>query len=156
MEDSMTPVEALKRLLMQFTAMSHRRLEVILPILLDNDIDDPEILLLIESEKFLRELRGKNGSDISLGNCLLLWHGIQEHQRMNNASAVHTPKSFSSSSSVSCSPPPPNLRPSDLTLLSHPVPRAKRPKLELGDKDDSASSTISVSSQELDHPGGHH
>ncbi|CAG8532879.1 14634_t:CDS:2, partial [Racocetra fulgida] len=65
-EDSsmITPVDALKRLLMQFTAMSPMRLESILPVLLDNDIDDPDILLLIENEQFLRDLRGKNGSEI--------------------------------------------------------------------------------------------
>ncbi|CAG8599049.1 21822_t:CDS:2 [Rhizophagus irregularis] len=96
MEDAMTPVEALKRLLMQFTAMSHRRLELILPVLLDNDIDDPEILLLIENEQFLRDLRGKNGSSLSIGNILTLWRGIQEHRNGANidliSSQLNTPK----------------------------------------------------------------
>ncbi|CAG8458588.1 1652_t:CDS:2 [Diversispora eburnea] len=59
-ESSMiSPVDGLKRLLMQFTAMSPIRLESILPVLLDNDIDDPEILLFIQSEQFLRDLRVK-------------------------------------------------------------------------------------------------
>ncbi|CAG8482636.1 1817_t:CDS:2 [Ambispora gerdemannii] len=132
-----TPLESLKKLLMQFPAMSPARLNTILPVLLDNDIDDPEILLLIENEKFLRDLRGKNGSEISLGNCLLLWHGIQEYQRHNASNTtVHTPKSYSSASSA-YSPPPLNIRSDHLMSL----PRSKRQKLELGDKDDGASST---------------
>ncbi|CAG8677717.1 3165_t:CDS:2, partial [Ambispora leptoticha] len=130
----MTPLESLKRLLMQFPAMSTTRLNTILPVLLDNDIDDPEILLLIENEKFLRDLRGKNGSEISLGNCLLLWHGIQEYQRQNASNTtVHTPKSYSSASSASYSPPPLNIRP-DLV-----IPRSKRPKLEVANNTTSNS-----------------
>ncbi|CAH1765170.1 3414_t:CDS:2 [Entrophospora sp. SA101] len=77
MEES--AVEGLKRLLMKFTAMTPTRLQSILSILLDNDIDDADILLLIDNEQFLHTLRGKNGSEISRGNCLLLWHGIQEY-----------------------------------------------------------------------------
>ncbi|CAG8489911.1 17652_t:CDS:2 [Acaulospora morrowiae] len=130
MEESsaISPVDGLKRLLMQFTAMSPVRLESILPVLLDNDIDDPDILLLIENEQFLRDLRGKNGSEISRGNCLLLWHGIQEHR---NASTVHTPKSFSSCSSTSSYSPPPSSRNSSDLVSSLTPQKAKRPKLDV-------------------------
>ncbi|CAG8601055.1 5028_t:CDS:2, partial [Funneliformis caledonium] len=107
MDESVTPVEALKRLLMQFTAMSHRRLELILPVLLDNDIDDPDILLLIENEQFLRDLRGKNGSSLSIGNILTLWHGIQEHR--NGA---------------------------DLISSQLAAPKAKRPRLDFLERED--------------------
>ncbi|CAJ0848202.1 16082_t:CDS:2, partial [Entrophospora sp. SA101] len=76
-------IEELKGLLMKFTAMTHIRLQSILPILIDNDIDDPDILLLIDNEQFLHDIRGKNGSEISRGNSLLLWHGIQELRKKN-------------------------------------------------------------------------
>lgn len=143
----MSPVDGLKRLLMQFTAMSPMRLESILPVLLDNDIDDPEILLLIENEQFLRDLRGKNGSEISRGNCLLLWHGIQEHR---NSATVHTPKSISScsSSTSSYSPPPPSSRSrmeaslssssssSPASSSSVNPPKSKRQKLDLTEREE--------------------
>ncbi|CAI2168115.1 5131_t:CDS:2 [Funneliformis geosporum] len=125
MDDSVTPVEALKRLLMQFTAMSHRRLELILPVLLDNDIDDPEILLLIENEQFLRDLRGKNGSSLSIGNILTLWHGIQEHRNGANA---------------------------DLISSQLAAPKAKRPRLDLLERDDHRN----VSSSGHDSRSHHH
>ncbi|CAG8741108.1 16772_t:CDS:2 [Gigaspora margarita] len=136
-EDSsmITPVDALKRLLMQFTAMSPMRLESILPVLLDNDIDDPDILLLIENEQFLRDLRGKNGSEISRGNCLLLWHGIQEHR--NNCSTVHTPKSFSSCASSSYSPPPSRAS-ADQIVTPLTQPKSKKPKLDLIERENNA------------------
>ncbi|CAJ0830245.1 7039_t:CDS:2 [Entrophospora sp. SA101] len=78
-------IEELKGLLMKFTAMTHIRLQSILPILIDNDIDDPDILLLIDNEQFLHDIRGKNGSEISRGNSLLLWHGIQELRKKSNS-----------------------------------------------------------------------
>jgi hypothetical protein len=149
MEDSITPVEALKKLLMQFTAMSHRRLELILPVLLDNDIDDPDILLLIENEQFLRDLRGKNGSSLSIGNILTLWRGIQEHR---NGSTIHTPKStFSCSSSISSySPPPSSSRDYISTQLN--APKAKRQRLDLLEREDHRN----VSSSGHDSRSHHH
>ncbi|CAB4379004.1 unnamed protein product [Rhizophagus irregularis] len=155
MEDAMTPVEALKRLLMQFTAMSHRRLELILPVLLDNDIDDPEILLLIENEQFLRDLRGKNGSSLSIGNILTLWRGIQEHR---NGSIANTPKSFSCSSSISSySPPPPSSR-ANIDLISSQLntPKAKRPRLDPLEREDHRNISSSGHDSRSHHHHNHH
>nr|CAG8463575.1 6916_t:CDS:2 [Entrophospora candida] len=123
-------IEELKGLLMKFTAMTHIRLQSILPILIDNDIDDPDILLLIDNEQFLHDIRGKNGSEISRGNSLLLWHGIQELRKKSNSnisSAFHTPRSFLSSSSsttsssLSSSPysTPPSSSSSRSVLVNH-------------------------------------
>jgi len=161
MEDSITPVEALKRLLMQFTAMSHRRLELILPVLLDNDIDDPDILLLIKNEQFLRDLRGKNGSSLSIGNILTLWHGIQEHR---NGSTVHTPKSFSSCSSStssyspsSYSPPPPSSRASaDLISSQLAAPKAKRPRLDFLEREEHRNVSSFGHDSRSHHHHNHH
>nr|CAG8590406.1 4623_t:CDS:2 [Entrophospora candida] len=142
MEES--AVEGLKRLLMKFTAMTPTRLQSILSILLDNDIDDADILLLIDNEQFLHTLRGKNGSEISRGNCLLLWHGIQEYRNYYYSTTTtlhHTPKSFSSScssitssSSVSSisssssyySPPPSSSASSFSSMLSSSSPSSSR------------------------------
>ncbi|CAG8519150.1 10569_t:CDS:2 [Paraglomus brasilianum] len=134
--DMNSSVDSLKKILMTFPAMSPARLDAILPILLDNDIDHPDILLLIENEQYLRDLHSKNGTELSRGNCLSIWHGIQEHRQ--NAS-MHTPKSFTSSSSYS----PPHLTSlrSDI-ILTHP-PRSKKPRMERMessmDRDDDSS-----------------
>nr|CAG8466747.1 9890_t:CDS:2 [Entrophospora candida] len=137
-------IEELKGLLMKFTAMTHIRLQSILPILIDNDIDDPDILLLIDNEQFLHDIRGKNGSEISRGNSLLLWHGIQELRKKSNSnisSAFHTPRSFLSSSSsttsssLSSSPysTPPSSSSSRSVLVNHDLiaSRVKAPKLSM-------------------------
>ncbi|CAG8506712.1 5010_t:CDS:2 [Paraglomus occultum] len=147
--DMGSSVDSLKKLLMTFPAMSPARLDAILPILLDNDIDHPDILLLIENEQYLRDLHSKNGSELSRGNCLSIWHGIQEHRQ--NAS-MHTPKSFTSSS---YSPPAhlTSLR-SDI-ILTHP-PRSKKARMESAmDRDDDSSSVSNLSLSSLDHSHDH-